>query len=476
MKNILNKFFNQDRDMTKGNFFWKIILFALPTMFTTMMQLLYVTIDLTSVHYGDSAESMGAIASNSALINLIIVVFTGISLGANVILSEAKGAGDKEKASNVLHTSLIFALISGIFVGLLGFFISDNLLELMGTEEHYFAKATLYLKIYFAGLPFLMLFNYSAQLLRAQGNSTAPFLALLSAGIFNVGFDLLFVFPLHMGVAGVALATIISEAISALVCILVLIFGKRNYVSFSFKKLRFDFPALKEVLKIGLPAGLQGFFFSLPNVFIQSSLYTISPGNVELENGATASSNIEAYFHAMVDAVGVATMTFIAANVGAKKKDNIKKCILCGATWGTLICGIIALITGLLYRPLFSLFVSSEEAIEAGRTRLFIMGFFYFFDFTMNFTASVLRGIKRSTYPMVTTLLTCTVLRIVLILTVFPLPYFHTLEWLYALYPITWVIATISNVTAIIIFVPKDLKKIDYAYQEELIDKYNEEH
>ena len=476
MKNVLAKFFSQDRDMTNGNLFTKIIVFALPIMLTTIMQLLYVTIDLTSVHYGDSAESMGAIASNTALINLIIVVFTGISIGANVILSEAKGAGNKDKASKVVHTSLIFALISGIFVGVLGFFISDNLLEMMGTEEHYFAKATLYLKIYFAGLPFLMIFNYSAQLLRAQGNSSSPFLALLIAGLFNVGFDMLFVFPLHMGVAGVALATIISEGISALYCVLVLIFGKHNYASFSFKHLHFDFPILKEVLKVGLPAGLQGFFFSLPNVFIQSSLYTIDPGNVNLENGATASSNIEAYFHAMVDAVGVATMTFIAANVGAKKKDNIKKCMAYGAIWGTIICVLIALVTGLLYRPLFSLFVSNEESIEAGRTRLFIMGFFYFFDFTMNYTASVLRGLKRSTYPMVTTLLSCTVLRIVLILTVFPLEPFHTIEWLYALYPITWVIATISNVTAIIIFVPKDIKKIDYAYQEELIQKYNEEH
>lgn len=476
MKNILAKIFSQDRDMTNGNLFTKIILFALPIMLTTMMQLLYVTIDLTSVHYGDSAESMGAIASNTALINLIIVVFTGISIGANVILSEAKGAGNQEKASKVVHTSLIFALISGIFVGVLGFFISDNLLELMGTEEHYFAKATLYLKIYFAGLPFLMLFNYSAQLLRAQGNSSSPFVALFIAGLINVGFDLLFVFPLHMGVAGVALATIISEAISAFYCIMVLIVGKHNYASFSFKHLHFDFPVLKEVLKVGLPAGLQGFFFSLPNVFIQSSLYTIDPGNVNLENGATASSNIENYFFAMADAIGIATMTFIAANVGAKKKDNIKKCIYCGAIWGTIVCVIIALMTGLLYRPLFSLFVSNEESIQAGRTRLFIMGFFYFFDFTMNLSGAILRGLKRSTYPMVTTLLSCTVLRIVLILTVFPLEPFHTIEWLYALYPITWIIATISNVIAIFIYVPKDLKKIDYAYQEDLIKKYNEEH
>ena len=452
---------SKEYDMTNGNLFKKIILFALPIMFTQIMQLLYVTIDLTSVHYGDSAESMGAIASNSALINLIVIVFAGVSLGANVILAEAKGSKNREKADKVLHTSLLFSLITGIFVGVLGFFISDNLLELMGTEEHYFAKATLYLKIYFCGLPFLMIYNYASQLLRAQGNSQGPFIALVISGITNVGFDLLFVFPLQMGVAGVALATIIAEGISAFICMFILIKGKNNYVSFSFKKLKIDGKTLVEVLKIGLPAGLQGFFFSLPNVFIQASLYTIDPGNVALENGATASGNIEGYFYSLCDAIAVSTMTFIAANLGAKNRHNITKCILYGAIWGSICCAIIALVTGVAYRPLLSLFVSSEESIEAGKSRLFLMGFFYFFDFTMAFSAAVLRGMRRSTYPMVTTLVACTLLRIILIITVFPIEYFHTVFWLYALFPITWVIATISNVVALIIFMPKDLRKLD---------------
>ena len=458
---MTNIFKFKNRDMTTGNFFKSIILFALPALFTQVMQLLYVTIDLTSVHYGDSAESMGAIASNSALINLIVIVFAGICLGSNVIISEAKGAGDHERAEKVLHTSILFAVVSGVFVGALGFFISDDLLVMMGTEEHYFDKAALYLKIYFCGLPFLMIYNYAAQILRGQGDSRSPFIALTIAGILNVGFDLLFVFPLHMGVAGVALATIISEAISAFICMFILIKGKHNYVSFSFKKLRFDWKSLVDVLKIGLPAGLQGFFFSLPNVFIQASLYTIDPGNINLENGATASGNIEGYFYACCDAVAVSTMTFIAANVGAKKKDNIPKCIFSGLIWGAIFCTIIAIVTLTLYRPLFSLFVNNDEAIEAGRQRLFLIGLFYFLDFTMAFSAAVLRGLKHSVYPMITTLVSCTVLRIVLILTVFPLDYFHTVTWLYALFPITWVVATISNCIALAYYLPKDMKRIE---------------
>ena len=163
-KSLFNKN-RTTRDMTNGNLFIKLIVFAIPMMLTTVMQLLYVTVDLTTVHYGDSAESMGAIASNNPLINLIVIVFAGGSLGANVLLSEAKGANNHEKAEKVLHTSLVFALFSGLFVGILGFIISDDLLRLMGTEDYYFSKAALYLKIYFCGLPFLMIYNYSAQLL-----------------------------------------------------------------------------------------------------------------------------------------------------------------------------------------------------------------------------------------------------------------------------------------------------------------------
>lgn len=461
MLGFLKKFYNQNRDMTSGNLFKKIILFALPMMLTTAMQLLYVTIDLTTVHYGDSAESMGAISSNSALINLIVVVFSGISLGANVILSEAKGGGDQNKAEKVLHTSLVFAMLSGLFVGVLGFFISDDLLVMMGTEAHYLAKATLYLKIYFCGLPFLMIFNYCSQLLRAQGDSVSPFISLFVAGLINVGFDCLFVFSLHMGVAGVAIATIISEAISAIICIFVLHHGKNNYVSLRFKKLKIDYKILLEVLKIGLPAGLQGFFFSLPNVFIQASLYTIDPGNINLENGATASSNLEGYLFAGTDAVSVATMTFIASNLGAKNKDNIKKCILYGGIWGSIICILMAIIIVFLYRPLLRLFVDNEESIESGRIRLFIIGLPYILDFTMAITGAILRGMKRSSYPMFTTLICCTVLRIVLIYTLFQVDQFHNLFWLYALFPITWVLATICNLVGMAIYIPKEFKKLD---------------
>ena len=459
---MVNKRGKKAMDMTSGNLFWKMLFFALPIMATTAMQLLYTTVDLTTVHYGDGADSMGAIASNTALINLIIIVFSGMSLGVNVIMSEARGAGDVTKGSKILHTSLVFALLSGIVVGLIGFFLSDNLLELMGTTPAYLEKATLYLRIYFCGLPFLMIYNYSAQLLRAQGDSRTPFFILMISGLVNVAVDCALVLtPLALGVAGVAIATVASEALSCVLGVLALKFGKRLFVNLEFKKLGIDRVSMLDMIRVGLPAGLQGFFFSLPNVFIQSSLYTIDPNNVALINGATASGNIEGYFFIVVDGFQGAIMTFIAANVGAKKKDNIPKVFWFGMAWGAVFCGLIALITAFLYRPLLSLYVSDEASIEAGRQRLSIMGYFYLLNTFMGLSAGALRGLRRSTFPMVTTLVFCTVLRIVSVLTLFQLPYFHTLTWLYSLFPISWLLASICNAIAIAVFLPKALRNLE---------------
>jgi len=448
-------------DMTSGNLFVKMGLFALPVALTTMLQLLYTSIDLITVHIGESAEAMGSIASNGALINLIIVVFSGMALGANVVLAESKGANNPQKAEKVIHSSLLFALMTGIGVGVVGFFVSDNLLQMMNTEEHYMELATLYLRIYFCGLPFLMVYNYCAQLLRAQGDSQSPFLILVASGIVNVAIDCALVFGAHLGVAGVGWATVAAEGVSAILGILFLAKGKRAFVRFSFKKLKIDGSALAEVIRIGLPTGLQMFFFSLPNVFIQASLYTIDRGNADLENGAVASGNIEGYFHALIDAIGMATMTFVAQNVGAKKAKNIRNCVLFGFAWGAMVCALVALVAGTLYRPLLQLFVDTDAAIESGKTRLWIMAFFYLLNAGMNISAGALRGIKKAVFPMMTTLIFCTVLRIILIKTVFPLPEFHTLAWLYALYPITWGLTAVFNAVAIAFAYPKALKKID---------------
>jgi len=445
LKKLKSLFFGE-MDLTSGNLFKKMGLFALPVFLATVFQLLYSTVDLITVHFlGGGENSMAAVAANGALINLVIVVFSNMSLGSNVSLGNAKGANDPEKADRILHTSALFALISGIVVGVVGFFASRPLLELMGTSDHLIDLASQYLKIYFVGLPFLMVYNYLAQIFRSMGDGVTPFLALFVAGVTNVAFDILFVAAFDWDVAGVAWATVISEFISGLILLLVLIFKKGSYVHFSFKRLRISKDALADIIIIGLPAGLQGFFFALPNVFIQAKLYTVDPGNEALENGAIASSNIENYIYAGIEAITAACLSFTAQNFGAKNKENIRKTFKYALIWVFIFSAVADIVILLAYRPLLSLYVDGEAAIAAGRDRLFVVGLTYALDGVMGISSGSLRGCRKSIFPMVSTLLGCTVLRILLLETAFNLEYFHTVYWLYSVFPISWIITSAAN-------------------------------
>lgn len=462
--------FIKNMDMEHGNLFLKLIAFAVPIMLTTVLQLLYSTIDLISVQFwGGGDTSMGSIAANGALINLIVIVFANLSLGANVAIANARGANNKQRASNILHTSLVIALLSGIFVGVLGYFFSDNLLRLMGTEPAYLDLATTYLKIYFVGVPFLMIYNYSAQIMRAMGDSKTPFIILAISGVINVVFDFVFVYFFGLDVAGVAWATVISEFVSSVLSGFALRYSKNAYLRLDLKLLRIDSSSLKEVIKIGLPAGLQGFFFALPNVFIQAKLYTVDPGNVDLENGAIASGQIESYLYAGVSAIFSACMSFIAANYGANNKANIKKIFWYSHIINIIYNAITVIIILLLHRQLLHLFVSSEAAVDAGTERLYIVGMTYVLDGAMDVNASLLRGVRKSSFPMITTFLFCTLFRIIFLETLFNLDFFHTITWLYAVFPISWVFCIIFSIIGIIILLPKAYKEMEqYSLENKL--------
>ncbi len=464
-------FFSKDIDMKSGNLFFKLIIFSLPIMLTTVMQLLYSTIDLISVQkWGGGDNSMGAIAANGALINLIIIVFVNLSLGSNVAIANAKGAGNKDRASKILHTSMIVAAMTGVVVAVVGYFFSDNLLLLMGTEPAYLELATQYLKIYFIGLPFVMLYNYAAQIMRAMGNSSTPFIVLGISGVINVLFDFIFVYYFKLDVAGVAWATVIAEFVSAQLAVFHLVYSKNAYLNFNLKNLRIDSNSLKEIVKLGLPAGLQGFFFALPNVFIQAKLYTIDPGNVDLENGAIASGQVESYIFAGVSAICSACMSFVAENYGANNKANIKKIFWYSHLINLIYNAICVIIILIFHKGLLSLFVSSESAIDAGTERLYIVGMTYVLDGAMDVNASLLRGIRRSTFPMVITLLFCTVFRILFLETLFRFEFFHTITWLYAVFPISWVFCIIATVIGIIVLLPKAYKEMEqYSSENKLV-------
>ncbi|MDO5330646.1 MAG: MATE family efflux transporter [Bacillota bacterium] len=449
-------------DMTSGNLFWKIVLFALPLGFTTVLQLLYTSVDLITVSQGDSPDSMAAIGATNVIVNLIVVVFQAMALGSNVCLAQAKGAGDHEKAQKVLHTSLWMALISGVVVGLIGYFVAPYLLEAIGTEEAYLEKSSQYLEIYFLGLPALMLFNYCAQMLRAEGDAKAPFIALTVAGLTNVAFDCLFVFAFKMSVAGVAYATIMAQALSAIIVIIVLFKSKSSYVNIHLKELKIDKETMFDIIRIGLPAGLQRFFFSLPNIFVQSALYTIDPGNTDLTNGAIAAGNIEGYVYAMIEGLTLSCLSFTAQNLGAKKGNNIKKVFIYAEIWGLIYCALAALVIGLFNEPLLYLLVDSPESVASGRERLFIMIFPYAMNSIFQISAGSMRGQRHSTFPMITVLLCSTIVRIVYIYALFyQFDFFHNLTWLYFVYPLSWTLNSICNLSGLAYFMPRTLRKIE---------------
>lgn len=447
-----------EEDLTEGNLFAKIPLFALPLALTTVFQLLYTTVDLLTVTYfGGGTLSMTAIGSNSALINLIITVFTSIPLGANVAMGNAKGAKNKERAEKILNTSMIIGLITGLFVGVLGFFISRPLLEVMGTPDSILDKSTLYMQIYFVGMPFLMIYNYGSQVLRAMGDSKRPFYFLTASGILNIAFDFLFVIVFDMDVAGVAWATVISEAVSATLTVLWLSFYKNGFVHIEWKKMAIDGFSLKEILLIGLPAGVQGLAFCIPNVMIQSSLYTITDYEIngvkiamdEIISGASASSQVEGYVFALLDAFSATTVAFVGQNYGARKVTNIRKSFWYATIWQFIVWGVCAIVCGFFPKEVLGLFMKEEEglnlanALNAGQERLYLMVFTYGLDGLMGIFGNYLRGMRHSTTPAIITLIGCTGSRILFLTTLFNLPFFHTIFWLYAAFPISWILVDI---------------------------------
>ncbi|OPZ35227.1 MAG: Multidrug export protein MepA [Tenericutes bacterium ADurb.BinA155] len=471
-----------EMDLTKGNLFWKIPLFALPMAFTSILQLLYTSVDLYSVNkWGGGGSSMSAVGSNGALINLLVTVFVSLSLGANVAIGNAKGAGHREHAQKVLHTSLLVAVITGILVGIFGAIFSRYFLQWMGTNDSIIENATAYLQIYFIGLPFLMVYNYCAQIMRALGDSRRPLYILIISGLINVLFDFIFVYYCRWDVRGVAWATVLCEAVSAILSWMVLALNKKGYIQFHWKEFRFDRESFFEIIKIGLPAGFQGLAFSIPNVLIQSSLYSISSetiNNVVIDNnnivaGSSASGNIEGYIYAMIDAVASACVAFVSQNYGAHNRSHIRKVFWYCQIWMMIFWVITAGAAIGFGKPLLSIFIRDdpqkgiyqEQAIPAGYERLLVLAISYFLDGIMDVCSGYLRGMRYSTPPAIITLCGCTISRIIFLTWFFPSAYFggffHTVAWLYAVFPISWILTDLAYLVAILIITPRAFAKIN---------------
>lgn len=441
-------------DMTSGPLLGKIIAFALPLMLTSILQLLYNAADIVVVGKFAGDTSLAAVGSTSSLIGLIVNLFMGMATGSGVIIAQAMGANNKEKLHKTVHTAMLLSVILGFVVGTIGFTVSKYLLLLMSTPEDVLPKATLYVRIYFLGLPGLMVYNFGSAILRSVGDTKRPLFILTFSGIVNVVLNLVFVINLKMDVAGVATATIISQYISAASVIFLLMRDNAPH-RLSLSKLRIYSQSLKKIIQFGVPMGIQSSFFAISNVLIQSSVNTFSSAVIA---GNTAAGNIEGFIFAASDSTAQAAMTFAGQNSGAKKYKRVKKVMLeC-----SLLCLILGTVLGavvlLLKEPLLSIYTDSTAVVNAGIVRINIICMFYSLCGIMGVISNTVRGMGKSLIPMIITMIFVCVMRVVWLYTAFAAA--QTIEIIYWSYPLSWGLAIIAQFIYFTIVYKKKIKSV----------------
>ena len=427
-------------DMVHGPLAGKLLVFAIPLMLSSILQLLFNAADVIVVGRWSGSQSLAAVGSNTSLINLMVNLFVGFSVGTNVVVARDLGAGREEDVRDSVHTSIALSLVSGVVLMGLGLLLSRQMLELMGSPEDVIGLAALYLRIYFCGMPGNMLYNFGAAILRAQGDTKRPLYFLTAAGIINVILNLVFVIVFHMDVAGVALATIISQYVSAILVLLTLMRDK-GPLRVDLRALRLDMKVVRRILQVGLPAGFQGMVFSISNVVIQSSINSFGSTVVA---GSAASSNIEGFVYAGMNAFYQTALTFTSQNYGAcecKRVDRIMGlCLLYSGLIG-LVLGNLAYLFGY---PLGSIYApGQEEVIAQAVDRLSICCTTYFLCGLMDTQVGVLRGIGYSVVPMIVSLVGSCALRLLWVATIFQLN--RTPEMLYLSYPVSWAITAATH-------------------------------
>ena len=439
-------------DMTTGPFFKKILFFAFPLMLTGVLQLVYNAADVMVVGRFAGSEALAAVGSTSSLINLIINLFIGLSTGAGVITARHIGAGLPDRIHKSVHTAMAISVASGFAVGAFGFFMSERLLVLMGTPDDVLDLATLYLKIYFVGAPGSLIYNFGASIVRATGDTKRPLIILSSTGLINVFLNLILVVFFHMNVAGVAIATIVAQYVSA-IFIVIRLKNLDNECRLNFKKIRIHKEELKEIVKIGLPAGFQNSLFSFSNVLIQSTINSF--GSVAMA-GNTAAQNADAIIYTCTNAFGQASMTFTSQNIGARKYENLRKVYFTCMGFALVISVSLSAIGLIFPEQIIGIFTTDPAVIEIGKERLYILLTTYFLCSLMDVSGCQIRGMGKSLEPMIITLLGACGIRILWLYTGFPLK--KELWNLYLSYPISWGLTLVALFICFFVF-EKRLKK-----------------
>lgn len=441
----------QKLDMLNGSIWNKLPVFALPIAATGILEQLFNASDIAIVGnfaQTDKTAAVAAVGANSPIIGLILNLFIGIALGANVVIANAIGRDDKQTVQKAVHTSMVVSVIGGVLVAIIGELIAEPLLTVLNVPDDVLELALLYLRIYFLGMPVILLYNFEAAIFRSIGETKMPLIALTLSGILNVLLNLFFVIVLKMSVNGVANATVLANVVSAGILYIKLVKSDK-YIKVEFKKLRIDGKVFAKIMQIGLPAGIQSAVFAVANIVIQGAINSL--GTVVIA-ASSAAFNIEIIAYNVMNSFSQACTTFVGQNFGANKLDRCKKTLfLCliedAIASGTAI--LIVLITG---KFLLSIFNNNPEVIEIGYTRLVIIFIAYIFSMLYEVMSGYLRGFGFSLVPAILTTVGVCVLRIIWINTVFPAN--RTFVTIMTAYPVSLATTAVLIFIALIIYRP----------------------
>ncbi len=432
----------QTMKMTEGSLADKIFFFALPLAASSILQQLFNSADVAVVGNFAGSNALGAVGANGSVINLLVTTFVGISIGSNVVIATLIGQNKEKKVKQAVHTSMLFALLLGLVLMAFGLFIAPQLLKLMATPTHILPLAVLYLRIYFLGVPFIVLYNFEAAILRSRGETRLPLIALSIAGVINVVLNLVFVVGLKMSVDGVAYATVISNIFSSLF-LLVYLTHDTTITHVELKQCRINKELLMHILKIGIPSGMQGALFSISNVIIQSQLNQFGSYAIA---GSAAALNFEILSYYFFESFGQAAITFVGQNYGAGRMDRCHQVL----KYCWLEASVVTIVTTLLFvlfaKPLAAIFSRDPHVLDYAVRRMNILITFEILNMSIEILSGAMRGFGYAIVPTLVAIFGICVSRIVWVFTIAKM--IHSYEVLLYCYPVSWLLTALASLIA----------------------------
>ncbi len=444
-------------DMCNGPLLSKILLFSVPLALSSILQLLFNAADLIVVSRFAGDNAMAAVGANSSIINLLVTLFLGLSVGANVQAARERGAGLHDELSRTVHTAMSLSVVGGVLLVFVGVFGAKKILTLMGSPEAIIDQAALYLRIYFLGMPASMVYNFGAALLRSVGDTRRPLVYLTIAGVVNVCLNLVLVIVFHLDVAGVGIATVTSQVVSAILVVRCLM-KEGGDIHLSLRKLRIHRDKMKNILRVGLPAGLQGTLFSLSNVVIQSSVNSF--GEIVVAGNAAA-LNVEGFLYCIEGSLQQATMSFTSQNLGAGKRERLPRILITSAGCMAVAAVLIVVTCSLFGEPVLGIYSQTPAVLEIANLRLGFMAKMYGLAGMMDILVGALRGMGQSVVPMIISLIGVCGFRLIWIATVFQIPAYHNILTIYTAYPVTWAMTALTQFACWLIL----MKRLNKTYK-----------